>query len=119
MKNNKCFYCLNHGEGVAADNKGWYHPCKLGVENDGMQDITKCEKYMPNNGFQIGGYYSHMHFEQDEHEDCLTWVIHSDGEFPTDDEDAMTRFHICDFEQIERWVKFWGKELRKNGMIKS
>jgi len=117
MKSNKCFYCLNKGEGVAAD-KGYHYPCTKGIENEGLQDISKCEKYSPCNGFQIGGYYTHMHFEQEEHADCLEWVIHSDGEFPTEDEEQMIQFHICDFEQIEKWVEFWGKRLRENGMIK-
>lgn len=64
MKSNKCFYCLNKGEGVAAD-KGYHYPCTKGIENEGLQDISKCEKYSPCNGFQIGGYYTHMHFDQE------------------------------------------------------
>lgn len=119
MKNNECFYCLNHGEGKPADNTGWYHPCKLGIENEGLREIEKCEKWKPNKGFQIGGYYSHMHFEFDENNsnECMEWVIHSDGEFPRDNPNEMIKFHICDFRQIEEWVKFWGKYLRERGAI--
>ena len=70
-------------------------------------------------GFQIGGYYTDMDFEIDNYctdmDPCLRWLIFSDGEFPRDA--AEIEFHICDFRQIERWVKYWGKELRKRGWI--
>lgn len=64
-------------------------------------------------GFQIGGYYTHMWFEQDG--DCLTWHIEGDGMFPTPG--RTIEFHICDFRQIEKFVKLWGRELRKRGWI--
>ena len=91
-----------------------------------MQDIKKCKKYFPNIGFQIGGYYSHIHFEineetkpdKDGNNPCLEMVIHSDGQFPTEDLKEMIHFHICDFQQIEEWVSFWGEYLRKKGVIK-
>jgi len=122
MKNNDCFNCLHHDNdnGGIAENKGWYHPCKLNVDNDGLQDVKSCEKYAPNKGFQIGGYYTHMHFEHIEGQidKCLNWVIHSEGEFPTSDEKEQIVFHICNFKQIEEWVKFWGEHLRKEGIIK-
>jgi hypothetical protein len=119
MKNNECFDCLNHGEGVSAENTGWYHPCKLGIANEGLQDCTTCPSYLMNRGFQIGGYYTHMHFEGNKAEPngCLEWVIHSDGEFPQSLPENWIRFHICDFRQIERWVSEWGTELRKHGLI--
>lgn len=117
MKNNNCFNCLNHDQNnfIPADDTGWYIPCRLGIKNEGLQDIKHCPQYNPNNGFQIGGYYSHMHFEQDG--GCLKWIIHSNGEFPQNDPEQFIQFHICDFRQIEEWVKFWGKELRKRGWI--
>ena len=68
MNNNNCFDCLNHGEGELAENTGWYRLCKFGIENNGLQEIEKCEKYEPNVGFQIGGYYTHMHFEGEQNE---------------------------------------------------
>ena len=118
MRNNECFYCLNHGDGEAAENTGWYHHCKFGIENEDLQEVEKCPKWEPNKGFQIGGYYSHMHFEFDENTDnCIEWIIHSDGEFPTDNPKEMIRFHICEFQQIENWVNFWGKYLREKGVI--
>lgn len=119
MKNNDCFYCLNHSDGERAENNGWYHSCKLGILNDGLKDIHKCEKYLPNKGFQIGGYYSHMHFDyiDGESNPCMDWIIHSDGEFPRDERNEMLVFHICDFRQIEEWVQFWGKYLRDQGVI--
>jgi len=46
-------------------------------------------------------------------------VIHGNGEFPSDEQLNWITFHICDFRQIERWVEFWGKELRKRNLIKN
>lgn len=114
MKNNNCFYCLHHDElnSIIAENNGWYHHCKLNIQNEDLQDIKSCEGYKPNNGFQIGGYYTHMHFEPDG--DCLEWIIHSDGDFPRNDPSDWIRFHICDFEQIVKWVDFWKNELKKS-----
>ena len=71
----------------------------------------------PNHGFQIGGYYTEMHFEFDDHNGCMEWVIHSDGEFPTEDRKQMIELHICDFRQIESWVKVWGDYLREQGVV--
>lgn len=118
MKKNECFDCLNRGKGIIA-NPGWYHSCKLGIENDGMKEITQCVSYKPNNGFQIGGYYSHTHFEfdKDNSDSCMELYIHSDGEFPRDEEKEFIQFHICDFRQIEDWVLFWGKYLREAGVV--
>lgn len=119
MKNNNCFYCLNAGKGVPAENTGWYHPCRLGIANEGLQDVKTCPKHAENRGFQIGGYYTHMHFEGDEPNGCLEWFIHGDGEFPKSDEkrSEWIQFHICDFRQIEKWVEVWGAELRRRGLI--
>jgi hypothetical protein len=119
MKSNECFDCLNQGKGILAENDGWYHPCKFGHKNEGLKDIATCEDYSPNKGFQIGGYYSHMHFEyeKDAGDQCVEWIIHSDGKFPTDKEEDFIKFHICDFTQIEEFVKFWGKKLREDGVI--
>lgn len=115
MENNNCFDCLNHDKNnqILAENRGWYSPCKFGFKNENLVKIESCKKYKPNKGFQIGGYYTHMHFEADG--DCLEWYIHSDGEFPNDNNHIV--FHICDFKQIEEWVKFWGEYLRKKGLI--
>ena len=121
MKNNECFYCLNHllDKGVFAENTGWYHPCKFGISNEGLQDIESCPRYEPNRGFQIGGYYTHMYFEYNKNKanDCMEWVICSDGKFPRTNEDEFIRFHICDFRQIEEWVRFWGDYFRKIGVV--
>ena len=70
-------------------------------------------------GFQIGGYHSNTHFVCNGSEPgcCLELFLHSDGEFPTDKEEEMIQLHICDFKQIERWVKFWGEVLRQKGVI--
>lgn len=80
---------------------------------DDAQIVANCPGGEPQLGFQIGGYYSHMWFEQDG--SCLNWHIASDGEFPTDE--PGINFHICNFKQIERFVDFWGTELRKRGLI--
>jgi hypothetical protein len=58
-----------------------------------------------------------MHFEWDEPDGCLEWIIHGDGEFPSDDPKVWIQFHICDFKQIEEWIKVWGTELRKRGIV--
>jgi len=115
MKNNACFNCINSLEGILAENTGWYNPCKFDIKNEGLQNIKKCKKYTPNNGFQLGGYYTKMHFEKDGK--CLSWYIHGDGEFPSDDPNEWIKFHVCDFNQIEKWAKFWGKQLRKGGLL--
>jgi len=119
MKNNECFDCLNHGEGKFAENTGWYHPCKFGIKNEGMKEVEKCPKFLPNKGFQIGGYYSFTHFEfsKDVPNECMELFFHSNGEFPKDDEEEFIQFHICDFTQLESWVKYWGKYLRKVGAV--
>ena len=53
----------------------------------------------PNNGFQIGGHFSRVHFEYNKEKtnECMEVIIHSDGEFPTEDFDEQIVFHICDF----------------------
>lgn len=117
MKNNNCFYCLNHGKGQLAENKGWYHPCKLGIQNEELQDVKTCPKYSPNMGFQIGGYYSHIHFDVTEPNGCMEMVIHSDGTFPTEDPNAQIKLHLCDFTQLEQFVKEWGEYFREKGII--
>ena len=71
MKNNNCFYCLNQCEGQLAENTGWYHPCKLGIQNEGLQNIKDCPSYSPNTGFQIGGYYSCLLYTSDAADDLL------------------------------------------------
>lgn len=122
MKNNRCSYCLKHGEGQLTENTGWYHSCTLGKENDGLQNIEECEGYYPNRGFQIGGYYTPIHFEvasgYGEVNSCMEMVIHSNGEFPREDPEEQIVFHICDFKQIEKFVKVWGDYFRKTGVIK-
>ena len=80
--------------------------------------VVECPGGEPQEGFQIGGYYSHMWFErQDQLEanGCLEWMICSDGEFPSDTPE--TQFHLCDFRQLEQFVAFWGKELRRRGWV--
>lgn len=75
--------------------------------------VAKCQGGEPRLGFQIGGYYSHMWFEEDG--SCLLWKICSDGEFPTNEPQIV--LHVCDFRQIERFVEFWGRRLRETGLI--
>lgn len=119
MKSNECFYCKHHDRenAVLAEDNGWYHSCIKGIKNEGLKNIKECPGYYPCNGFQIGGYYSHMYFEADGVNECMEWVIESDGAFPTKDKKDFIRFHICDFEQIERFVKKWGDYLREKGYI--
>jgi hypothetical protein len=52
-KSNGCFKCLNHSEnnGQLKDD-GWYHPCKIGIPNEGLHKIEECSNYEPNKGFQ-------------------------------------------------------------------
>jgi len=119
MKNNDCFYCIHYKDGEIAENNGWYHPCGIGIQNEGLKNIKECENYSPNTGFQIGGYYSHIHFEfdKDNPDSCMEMTIHSDGEFPTEETEKQIQFHICDFKQLESFVKEWGDYLRKVGAV--
>lgn len=138
IKIGSCFYCRNCTNNRQEDRQ-WLHDCLVGVENDvfdGSEDIRNCPKADPRHGFQMGGYYTHMWFETDPittpkeveeygievvRDRCLTWTIQGDLEFPISDEDRATKkpieIHICDFTQIEEWVKIWGKELRRRGWI--
>lgn len=120
MKNNECFDCLNHGKGFFAENTGWYHQCKHGIENEGLQNVKECKKYSPNTGFQIGGYYSFVHFEFNKTKvnDCMEMIIHSNGEFPTEVAAEQIQLHICNFKQLEHFVKEWGMYFRKIGVVK-
>lgn len=119
MKQNNCFDCLNHTGGVIAENCGWHHNCGLGIDNDGLIDVKKCDSYSLNTGFQIGGYYSHIHFTpcDEDVNPCMEMFIHSDGNFPTEERERMIQLHICDFRQIEYFVSEWGKYLRDKGII--
>ena len=125
-KGQACFDCRNCDDKRShTDRIGWRHYCKLGMSNSkmngGIEQVLDCPNGQPRLGFQMGGYYTHMWFEPYYIETdngpgfCLNWIIKGDGEFPRDEPELQ--FHICDFTQIEAWVKFWGKELRKNGFI--
>lgn len=130
-KANACWYCKNVCNS-RAEMPGWSHDCKLGIDNTGFDDTKKiaeqCNKFDPRKGFQMGGYYTHMWFEYSgtppseggEIDGCLEWVIQGDLEFPIPDDEPERepiKIHICDFTQIENWVSFWGKELRKRGWV--
>lgn len=117
-----CFFCRNSiNSRPNPDGVGWIHDCKLGLDNPHppaagarkFEDVLQCPGASPRWGFQIGGYYTHMWLEQDG--DCLTWYIEGDGMFPTPGK--TMNFHICDFKQIERFVRLWGQELRKRGWV--
>lgn len=121
MSNQACFYCRNAINGrVTAP--GWTYDCTKGINNKkmdgGVEQALTCPECDLRLGFQIGGYYTHMYFERDG--TCLEWHISSDGEFPITDEDnrESMNLHVCDFEQIEIFVKVWGAELRRRGWIK-
>ena len=131
-KSEACFYCRNCGESEI-DKISWRYNCKLGIDNTGFDDAKiiseKCQGFNPRNGFQMGGYYTHMWFERGDkarfpppeggETPCLEWIIQGDLKFPIPNnvQREPTRIHICDFTQIESWVEFWGKELRKRGWI--
>ena len=46
----------------------------------------------------------------------MEMVIHSDGEFPTEKQNQIV-FHLCDFKQLESFVKEWGEYLRSIGAV--
>lgn len=120
-KGSACFNC-KHSINPRVDVPGWAYDCKFGIDNSKMngdvEQVIECQKGDPMFGFQIGGYYSHMWFYRRENSDCLEWVICSDGEFPTEkDSNEGKEFHICDFQQIEDFVKFWKKELERRGWL--
>lgn len=117
--------------------KGLHQPDSVRGVPD-IEIVLQCPGGEPRFGFQIGGYYSHAWFEDGQkvpcdppcgsatcHErdcqrtsSCMELVIASDGEFPTDDPADMMQFHLCDFHQLERFVEFWGKELRRRGWVR-
>ncbi len=115
-KGSSCFDCEYNHNGRIVE-LGWSYDCSKGVDNskmnNGIEDVIKCKQSSPQVGFQIGGYYSHMTIKKDG--DCLEWYIKSDGEFPNDK--TGISFHICDFEQIENFVKFWRKQIDNNRLI--
>lgn len=117
-----CFYCRHHTNG-RIEESGWSYDCKLGIDNRDkngyVEDVIACEKGAPQIGFQIGGYYTHMWFESNDNDTdpCLEWIICSDGQFPVDDDKDGIGFHVCGFYQLEHFVEFWGKELRRKGII--
>ena len=125
-----CFHCRcgKHEDQMVPRAGGGFHhqfTCSKGLpmpsSGSGKSDVelvVECPGGEPQEGFQIGGYYSHMWFErQDQLEanGCLEWMICSDGEFPSDTPE--TQFHLCDFRQLEQFVAFWGKELRRRGWV--
>lgn len=119
-----CFDCRNScnvDHHVPREGGGFHHQYSC---SENVQPIPKrgeqCPKKDPRIGFQLGGYYSHMWFERHDHSEvneCLEWMIASDGDFPTKDGKVGIQFHLCDFRQLEEFVKFWGKELRKRGWV--
>lgn len=122
-----CFNCLNSRKVDAFEPReggGFHHQsrCAKGLRQpdaergvDSDEIMMRCPEVSPSVGFQIGGYVSHTWFENGGDGGCLDLVIASDGEFPTDGEGM--RFHLCDWRQVEEWVAFWGKELRRRGWV--
>ena len=119
-KGSGCFNCRHHTNG-RIEVPGWSYDCQLGIVNDHImerEDCRLCPHFSPNIGFQIGGYYTHMWFTRDG--DCLNWHIQGDGQNPIAEEDQSRQpleFHLCEFEQLESFVKFWGEELRRRGWV--
>ena len=129
MSNHACFHCRNAINGHIIP-PGWSYDCAKGIDNKhmdgGIEQVVACPEGEPQIGFQIGGYHTHMYFEQDDDSitkpGCLEWHIESDGEFPVHGNNRPGRqpiqFHLCDFTQLEEFVEFWGKELRRRGWVK-
>jgi hypothetical protein len=121
MTNDGCFYCRNSKEIPTGKPKGkyFYYTREKGVipGPDTLEAAQECVEFSSRIGFSIEGYYRHMWFEGDG--DCLELVIpgYLDVDLNEEQEDGqiLTRIHICEFDQIERWAAFWGKELRKRG----
>jgi len=128
-KGSACFYCRHSVSRTDLARSGTHdaiYDCVLGIDNSAMNggadQVIACPKGDPRVGFQMGGYYTHMWFEVDgatpeeggEPNTCLRWHIMGDGQFPTEEDRTV---HICDFTQLEYFVAFWGKELRRRGWI--
>lgn len=113
----ECFNCRNRKEKSPMEAE----ECLRGHTTysvKSVKELSICSDFNPRVGFQIGGYWSHMWFTQENpgHIDtCLKWNICSDGEFPTDK--PAISFHICDFEQMEKFIEFWRWELERRGWI--
>lgn len=120
-----CFYCKWHSEGVINE-PGWAFKCTKGLDNSKIQtidDVLTCPQGRPVQGFQIGGYYTHMELvdpdagipKEKRNNSCLEWLIWSDGEFPRGlpaKDPPEIRFHLCDFGQLVEFVEFWKKALK-------
>jgi len=117
-----CFNCRNQTNGRIVE-PGWRYDCKLGLNNEHIKtikDMSGCPMCEPQLGFQVGGYYSHMFFVRYspmKENNCLEWHILSNGDFPKKENEPHIQLHICDFEQLERFVEFWREELEKRGWI--
>lgn len=138
-----CFYCRRYTNKTAwkstlIGNIVEFNPipgprqfCQLGLDTskiDSLEDVVACPKGEPQLGFRIGGYYRHMWFEGDIPQvfengsrigGCLEWFIGGviGGETDFSGTGNVMEFHLCDWKQIERWVKFWGRELRRRGWV--
>ncbi len=123
LKGTACSYCSHSINGKVTVGEGWSFDCDLGIDNSqingGPEKVMECPKADLRFGFQIGGYFSYMYFERGDGvpNDCIEWILGSDGEFPTEDKEKSIQFHICDFRQIEKFVAVWGKELRRRGWV--
>lgn len=123
-----CFYCRNYLNARAnPDGPGWVYDCRLGLDTSTIaynpEAVTACPSGDVQLGFQIGGYYRHMWFDGETPVfigggatigGCLDLHIQGDAEFP---QGESMEFHLCEFQQLEEWVAFWGKELRRRGWV--
>lgn len=131
-KGSACFYCRNslrRDDLVRSGTHDVIYDCALGIDNSAMngtiEQVIACPSGDPRQGFQIGGYYTHMWFtyegtppnEGGNPNGCLLWHIASDGESPTHDGTDRINFHLCDFEQLEAFVAFWRTELERRGWL--
>lgn len=123
-----CFHCRNHcDDRPHPSGIGWAYSCRHGLDTEQVPDspdgVLACSKGDVQYGFQIGGYYRHMYFEGEPPVflgggcrlgGCLDLHIQGDAEFP---QGKDIELELCEFQQLEEWVKFWGKELRRRGWV--
>jgi hypothetical protein len=118
-KGDACFYCRN-ATNARPDIPGWAYDCKAGIDNTtlsgGIEVAMQCPQVNPRFGFQVGGHLKHMWFEKPpgRKSDCMEWIWDT-----IDTPELPASLHICNFTQLERFVEFWGKELRRRGWIKT
>lgn len=112
IKGSACFYCENSIQGSDG------FTCELELDNShldgGINTAILCENVSLQYGFKIWDRYTHMTIKKDGH--CLEWNIKGDGRDPQELPENQLFLHICDFEELEKFVKFWREQIDRGNL---